>query len=899
MCCATEVPEVRRLLRKLDSVRTIQVNVVTKTVTITHASLGSGDPSHLAQALTSGGFQARILSSHPVDTPRDSAATTTTSALAPLVRSEYVESTLQLDASLLLELQQQSSSSYDNNRLLLLPTSKDKVRAWYVSLPSRTLKVEHHKSFDVAQVLEWLHRGGLDCRSPDDVLVLADGVKEQLFLPEVGVGTSEGDSANGGEVASQANALGVPLSVLLSGAFWVVSMAASILHWPAIELFGLVSVGCGLPPVAIKAWQAVRHRRVDANAMMALAAIGAVLLREWEEAASVAFLFALSEHLEARATFRARDALSYLLRLQPVHGRVLDPSTGRVQLVPAAHIGVGSLLQVRTGDAIVTDGIVVEGTCLVDESSLTGESRPISKSVGDPILGGSLNVGSTPVMIKTTQTSPESAVGRLVALVEQAQANNHGWTLTLIDGFARAYTPVVLASAFLLATLSWLGGIQMGRYWTYNALILIVIACPCALTIATPVAYAAGLAATAQQGIVVKGGGAVLEQLGSVSKIFFDKTGSLTEGKFQLSHLVPTEAAKSRDEMLMLVAALEAPSSHPLAGGLLEAARNGGITSESMSRLRVDVHTVVNGEGVQAQIDGTFSYAGNQRMMERLGYWHSLDRHYKDMVREWSNNLGACTIGFVAVQDRGILGLYCLTDRVRPEASQVVRGLISEGYELAMLTGDLETAARAVANHVGIPESAVYSQLLPEEKLHLVGSSLDRNQRRLFEARKVLFVGDGINDAPALATADVGVSMGEGAAVSMEMSDVTLMDSNLTKLQVVLEMGRRVRRTVRENIALSLFCKLAVVCLTFLGFMTLLYAIASDVGVMLVVTLNGMRLLPSTKELAPPSHSSLPQTRFSNDQSVRNIGQMRYSRISNAASMFSSRLDEGDELELV
>jgi Cd2+/Zn2+-exporting ATPase len=217
-----------------------------------------------------------------------------------------------------------------------------------------------------------------------------------------------------------------------------------------------------------------------------------------------------------------------------------------------------------------------------------------------------------------------------------------------------------------------------------------------------------------------------------------------------------------------------------------------------------------------------------------------------------------------------------------------VRHLISKGYELAMLTGDLASSARAVASQVGLPESAVHSQLLPEDKLHLVGSSLERNESRLVEARKVLFVGDGINDAPALATADIGVSMGGGAAATMELSDVTLMDSNLTKLLSVLDMGQRVRRKVRENITLSLFCKLAVVCLTFLGYMTLLYAIASDVGVMLVVTLNGMRLLPSTKGLMSPPENA----QVSSHQLQRRLGRKHYSRVSGATSMARSRQDE-------
>jgi Zn2+/Cd2+-exporting ATPase len=871
VCCATEVPMVRRLLRKLDSVLSIQVNIVTKTIAVVHAD---PDPSILASVLTSGGFPARVISSLSLSSSQNNHES--------LERSDYVESTLQLDTTLLLLLNQSPD---------VLRNANDNVRAWYVSLPSRTLKVEHRQTFSVPQLLETL-RECLEC-SPDEMVVLTDGVKEQLFLPvvETNVAASDSHERTTHTTNPSWSLLGnVPLSVVLSGVFWLVSMVASILQYPTLELTGLISVGCGLPPVAAKAWKAIRHRRVDANVMMVLAAIGAVLLQEWEEAASVAFLFALSEHLEARATLRARAALSHLLQLQPVNGRVVDPKTGQVQLVPASHIGVSSILQVRTGDAIVTDGIVLEGTCVVDESSLTGESRPVSKAPGDAVLGGSLNVGATPVLVKTTRTSPESAVGRLVSLVEQAQASNHGWTLTLIDGFARAYTPVVLTAALLLATLPWFGGVQLGRYWTYNALILVVIACPCALTIATPVTYAAALAATAQQGIVVKGGGAVLEQLGAVKKIFLDKTGTITMGKFQVTHLEPTNAATSREELLSLLVALETPSSHPLAGSLLEAARREGVTSESTSHLKAERHSVVNGEGVQALVQGKLAYAGNQRMMERLGHWSSLAVEFKDMVREWSSSMGACTVGFVAVQGRGILGLYCLTDQVRPEASQVLHSLMGQGYEVALLTGDGSNSARAVAEQIGLPPSAVYSQLLPEDKLHLVGSSLERNQRSLFGSSKVMFVGDGINDAPALATADIGVSMGEGAAVAMDMSDVTLMDSNLAKLRDVLDMGQRVRRTVRENIALSLVCKVAVVCLTFMGYMTLLYAIASDVGVMLLVTLNGMKLLPRSNDAN--STLALPLV---GDGRQRRSGRASYARV---ASQSSSGVNP-DALELV
>lgn len=376
-----------------------------------------------------------------------------------------------------------------------------------------------------------------------------------------------------------------------------------------------------------------------------------------------------------------------------------------------------------------------------------------------------------------------------------------------------------------------------------NGLIIVVIACPCALTISTPVTYAAGLAATAQRGIIVKGG-AKLEALGSVDRVVFDKTGTLTKGHFSVLHLEAVGTSKTRQEMLQLLALMQERSSHPLSASLVEAAKKEGI--EIPRGVTIGNHTILKGEGITATADGHSVYVGNERLFTRLGYFQDLPTANKDTFKTWANTGG--TIGFIGTDKDGIIGMFCVVDAVREEAEAVIKGLREAHVNVMMCTGDSKAAAHAVAKSIGIPDYAVHSQLLPEDKLHFVGSQKRPQPKTLGlcrQKRYVLFCGDGVNDAPALAVADIGMSMGEGAAMAMEMSDITLMDSQLTKLSYSIKMGRRVLRTVKENIIISLVAKAAVVVLTFMGQMTLLFAIASDVGIMLLVTLNGMKLLPT------------------------------------------------------
>jgi len=642
--------------------------------------------------------------------------------------------------------------------------------------------------------------------------------------------------------------------------------------------------------------------------MMVTAALGALVLQEFDEAASVAFLFSVSEFLEARSTSKARKALKAIVHLRPEHAAVIHPKTKEIVIVPASQVPVGSLLSVRTGDKIAADGVVIEGISTVDESSLTGESKPIMKRIGDVVSGGTINVGSTQLLVKTTSSVEDSVVSRLIKVVEEAQSSR-SLTEKMIDRFAKSYTPFVVCLAAFMCTVPWLFGAETGHYWTLNGLIIIVIACPCSLTISTPVTYAAGLAATAQRGIIVKGG-ARLEALGGVETVVMDKTGTLTHGQFHVDNILEIGSTRTRRQMLELLALMEAPSSHPLSATLVRAARKEGVSIPNDAV--VTLHTVLKGEGVTANVNGKQVYVGNQRLFDRIGLYEKLPLQYQTSASEWADN--GATVGFIGIEEEGIIGAFSMIDTVREEAADTIRSLQMGNIKVIMLTGDGKGAAEAVARKIGIPLSDVHSHLLPEDKLHFVGSLIRPEPSRCGPCRSkstVLFIGDGINDTPALAVADVGVSMGDGAAaLAMEISDVTLMDSNLSKLLYVINMGTRVVRTIQENIAISLLSKLLVVCLTFAGKMTLFGAIASDVGVMLLVTLNGMKLLPgsSDSDLEPKLKRKLRSPKFNASHEYDEIlkteldgsegyGDVELGTAYNAGAAQSNAGDEGSSLQ--
>jgi len=604
----------------------------------------------------------------------------------------------------------------------------------------------------------------------------------------------------------------------------------------------------GIPPIANKAFRTARRGMIDTNVLMFLAVVGAVCLQQFDEAAAVTFLFSMSEWLEDRATSRANAALTSIVNLKPERANIIQPKTKELIVVPATSVPVGAMVAVKSGDKIPCDGVIAEGTSTVDESSLTGESRPVKKGPGDEVSGGTVNSGNTQIVVQTTRTSDDSAVSRLIRLVEEAQANRSE-TEKIVDSFAKVYTPVVVISAISMCTIPWLWGDEIGRDWMARGLSLLVIACPCALVISTPISYVAGLAATAQNGILVKGG-AHLEALGQLKHVCFDKTGTLTVGDFKLLKLDVIGKKNKRNDVLPYLALMEDRATHPLAKSLVDGIKAEGVTIPTS--LFVKDHTFLAGEGVMGMINDSKVYVGNERLFRRLGIFESIPLEQRKEVESWEAMGG--TIGFMSIGNHGVVCAYCVADAPRPEAAQVLKELKSMGINVTMLTGDKKETALSIGKKIGLAEGNIKSELLPEEKLALVSEmkieTEDSNPLlSLFfsKPRLVLMCGDGVNDAPSLVAANVGVAMGAGAALAMETADVTLMDSHLTKLTYSIKMGRSVIGKIRQNVVFSIVVKLAVLTLTLMNKVGLWAAIGSDVGSMIIVTLNGMSLLPNKR----------------------------------------------------
>jgi len=870
ICCSSEVPAVRSILKPLPGVRKLGINVATKVVFIDHdptvisATLLAGalnEENFAADIITDGGLQLMNSGGGATGEPSGDDTSTLPENILDFPRSRFVESTFFVPG-IITCTNHSRLESCPIGKLLQQNFFKDHLRAFHLHAPSMTLKVEHDpESLNAEKIMGVLVRG-LNDGDWGNIELAHDGSAEGLTLPVLANGTH--DDREDGSSEGEKNLCQV--NVVISGIFWVLSLLSFVGgSWSYLKYAGIGSVLFGMPPVVMKAWMTAKRLQFDANCMMVTAAFGALVLGEFDEAASVSFLFAVSEWLEERATGKARRALREIISLRPEYANVVDPKSGDMVIVPAANTPVGSVVSVRTGDKVPADGIVLEGTSSVDESSLTGEARPVEKRAGDEVSGGSINVGSRQLVIRTMCTVGDSTLSRLIQLVEEAQANTSE-TEKLVDAFARKYTPFVLTIALFICTVPWLFGAEVGHYWMLNGLIIVVIACPCALTISTPVTYSAGLAAAAQRGIIIKGG-SKLEALGNVKTVLLDKTGTITKGRFALSHLDVVGNAKSRKDLLELLAIMEAPSSHPLSACLVSAAKEEGVVVPANTSLTE--HTILKGEGVTAIVDNKRVYVGNDRLFNRLEMY-KISAQQEEAAKKWSEEGG--TVGYLGIGGVGIIGMFCVKDTVRDEAQDLIASLLHSGIEVTMLTGDGEGAAQAVGREIGLAKTSIKSQLLPEDKLHYV-SGLKRSSAAtmcasLFGKKDlVLFVGDGVNDSPALSIADVGVAMGEGASLAMEMSDVTLMDSNLSKLLFSMKMGAKVITTVKENIAISMIVNLIAVVLTFMGKMTLLWAIVSDVGVMLLVTLNGMKLLSQR------TIDAIEGTRINRPVSKRNDGQ--------------------------
>jgi len=562
--------------------------------------------------------------------------------------------------------------------------------------------------------------------------------------------------------------------------------------------------------ITISGVKALLHRRITIDLLITIAALGATAIGHIEEGAAVVFLFNLAERLEDYAGERARHAIKELVKLRPEVATVRRDSV-EVE-VPIGDVMPGEVLVLRPGDRVPLDGDVIEGESSVDQSAITGESVPVAKAVGDAVYSGTMNVDGF-LAVRVTTMAEESALARILSMVEEAEESK-STTETFIERFSRWYTPIVIVIAFVIAIAPPLLFSQPLMDWVYRALVMLVVACPCALAISTPVAMVSAIASASSNGVLVKGS-IHIEELARVRVVAFDKTGTLTQGILEVTDIRGAEP----NEVLMCAAALEEKSEHPIGRAIMEKARMAGVGNGEPTGFKT-----YPGRGVQARLGESSICVGNPRLLSELGIANSNHVAPEDAGK---------TVILVA-RDDAVIGSLTLTDKMRPDASDTVAELKSRGLWVEMLTGDNEDTARETAERVGV--NGYRAELLPDEKISAIES--------LRQKGGVAMVGDGVNDAPALAKADVGIAMGAmGSDVALETADIALMQDKLERVPYAIDLSRATMRCIRENITLSLVVKLGIALLALLGLVSLWVAVAvGDMGLSLAVILNSLRL---------------------------------------------------------
>ena len=594
--------------------------------------------------------------------------------------------------------------------------------------------------------------------------------------------------------------------------------------------FGL-AVACGARHVIVKAFYALKRFRADMNLLMTIAVIGALFIDEWFEAATVSFLFALSLAIESWSIGRARHAVEALLDLAPSTVRVKDDS-GQERVVPAAEVSIGSLFILAPGDKIPLDGEVTRGSSSVNQAPITGESMPVAKQVGDDVFAGSIN-GEGTLEIRSTKRVTDTTLAQITRLVGEAHGKRtevEQW----VEKFARIYTPVVMLIALAMCIIPPLFFDRVWDEWIYQALVLLVIACPCALVISTPVSIVAALACAARQGILIKGG-TYIEAPAAIQAFAFDKTGTLTCGEPVVTGVYPFNS-HSEEELLSRAAALEARSNHPLAKAILAHTEQLGIRVASADNV-----TVLPGKGVTGLFNGTDYWLGSRRyLLERSQEIPEISD--KAIALEQTGQT-VIAIG----NDRHICGLIAVADQPRADIQSILQALRQTGVKhLVMLTGDNQVTANNIAAQIGIDE--VHAELLPADKVEIVGQMVE-------QYGQVAMIGDGVNDAPALGRANLGIAMGVlGSDAAIEIADIALMGDDLSKLPWLIGHSKRTLSIIRQNIVFALSIKAAFALLAFAGLATLWEAIAADMGASLLVVANGLRLLNT---IVPKSNSTL------------------------------------------
>ena len=654
---------------------------------------------------------------------------------------------------------------------------------------------------------------------------LVSTLKALDMLPAVKSDSLDAEAAR--NAPDQAAAYRIPLRRwLLLGAAGAAALAAEVLAWssgddrslPVIALAVLAILLGGLGTLK-KGWIALRNFSLNMNFLMSLAVIGAAVIGQWPEAAVVIVLFTLAEMIEALSLDRARNAIAGLMAMTPDLATVRD-ADGQWRSMPAREVALAAIVRVAPGERVPLDGVVSAGSTSINQAPITGESIPVAKQVGDEVFAGTINEHGA-FELRVSAVQGDSTLSRIVRSVQQAQGQRAP-TQRFVDNFARYYIPAVVAMAVLVALLPPLLAGAAFTPWLYKALVLLVIACPCALVISTPVTIVSALASAARHGILIKGG-VYLEQGRKLRALALDKTGTITFGRPQVTDVISLNTDSEQAALLQLAISLAARSDHPVSRAI--AAQDGGTP------LEVEQFAALAGRGVQGVIGGELFHLGNHRLIHELGQCSpALEARLQEFEKQGKTTTLLCRANRPEL-------LIAVADTVRPGSRQAVAELRALGVEVIMLTGDNPHTAQAIAAQTGIADAR--GDQLPDDKL----AAIEDLSRRHGE-QGVGMVGDGINDAPALARADIGFAMGAmGTGTAIETADVALMDDDLRKIPLFIRLSKATHGVLVQNIALALGIKSVFLVLTVMGLGTMWMAVFADVGASLLVVANGLRLL--------------------------------------------------------
>lgn len=572
----------------------------------------------------------------------------------------------------------------------------------------------------------------------------------------------------------------------------------------------------------IKGFKNLVRLNFDMNTLMTVAVLGAAAIGEWGEGATVVILFAISEALERYSMDKARQSIESLMDIAPKEALIRRGN--EEMMVPVDDIQVGDIMIVKPGQKLAMDGIIIKGISTLNQAAITGESVPVAKTVGDEVFAGTLNEEGL-LEVKVTKRVEDTTLSKIIHLVEEAQAERAP-SQAFVDRFAKYYTPAIIIFALLLAVIPPLFMGADWSEWIYRGLAVLVVGCPCALVISTPVAIVTAIGNAAKNGVLIKGG-IYLEEAGSLKVIAFDKTGTLTKGVPSVTDVVTYNG--DENELMTITAAIEKGSQHPLASAIIRKAEEEGLNFNDLS---VEEFQSITGKGVKARVNNEMYYVGSPGLFEEL-----LPNGIQSEIKEQMTTLQTQGKTVMALgTEKEILALIAVADEIRESSKEVIRKLHQVGIEkTVMLTGDNQRTAEAIGKQVGV--SDIKADLLPEDKLNFIKELRDKHQ-------SVAMVGDGVNDAPALAASTVGVAMGgAGTDTALETADIVLMSDDLSKLPYTIKLSRKALAIIKQNITFSLGIKALALLLIVPGWLTLWLAIFADMGATLIVTLNSMRLL--------------------------------------------------------